>query len=834
MKGLTGILTTGSKGPRRLPSIGRLWATAFLGIGVLLAITVAAQFLLSWGAERQRSTLVLQQAAELEADGLGRQFGDLRSLLMGLVQDPHLIPRVIRFTDPSAVSALEASLARLIPGALGVRLLPPGHSAVDAKSSPPLSFAALDLLRKAERAMEPVPLEVHLVGTPDQHLATAIALRGEGENVVGVLRLAFRDSLSAVPKEVAGGKLVLQQQVRGQWANLDPASAGPAEPEGAVNIPTTTLRVGYWRSPSDAMAELGRDTLVFLALIGATGLVLRRVATRLSQDVRHDEVAVADLADALSRTGLAPAVSLRLQDSREVVERWLQKQGYSEVAKYAAQALPELPDVAIEQAPECPATPGRETGMEPRRHGLAEETLAATNIPESIFGAYDIRGLVGSGLTEGIAAQLGRAIGSEAAERGQTAVILGRDTRGSSEALARAVAAGLCDAGVDVIDLGVVPSPLVYFATRYLGTDAGVMVTASHNPPEYNGFKVIIGGVQLGGEDLKRLHGRLVRGELLRGSGRVREQALIPDYVQQIANDVSLARSLRVVVDCGGGTTVGIAPEVVRRLGCVVTAVDCEGAGASGEIADTTQPAHLGRLMQRVLAEGADLGAAFDEDGDRLGVVDSSGKIIWIDRVLMVLATDLLSRQPGSDILFDVKCSRHLSDLILEYGGRPLMVKSGHTTLKAELRATGAPLGGEWSGHILFQDRWYGFDDAVYAAARLLEILALDPRPTSEVFASFPEAVSTPELMVPMPEGSAAHLIERLVGQIPDLGQVSVSTLDGLRLEFPNGWGLVRASNTQPALVFRFEGDTEAALEQVQQSFRDLFRGLAPELALPF
>ena len=817
-----------------MPSIGRLWTAASLGIGVLLAIAVAVQFLLSWGAERQRSALILKQAAELEAAGLGRQFGDLRALLIGLVQDPNLIPRVIRFTDPIAVSSLEASLTRLVPGVLGIRLLPPGHSAVDAKSSPPLSFAALDLLRKAEQATEPVPLEVHLVGTPDQHLATAIALRGDGENVVGVLRVAFRDSLKTVLKEVAGGRLALQQQVRGQWANLDPASTGSAEPEGAALIPTTTLRVGYWRSSSDAMADLARDSLIFLALFGATGLMLRRVATRLSHDVRHDEIAVAGLAEALSRTGLAPAVSLRLQDSREVVQRWLQQQGYSEAAEYAAQPLPELPDVTIESAPAHPAAPGEEAGGEPAEAGFAEEARAATFVPESIFGAYDIRGLVGSGLTEGIATQLGRAIGSEAAERGQTAVILGRDTRGSSEALARAVGVGMCDAGVDVIDLGVVPSPLVYFATRYLGSDAGVMVTASHNPPEYNGFKVILGGVQLGGEDLKRLHGRLVRGDLLRGNGRVREQVLIPDYLQQIANDVSLARSLRVVVDCGGGTTVGIAPEVLRRLGCIVTAVGCDGATASGQIADTTQPAHLDRLMQRVVAEGADIGVAFDEDGDRLGVVDSSGKIIWIDRVLMVLATDLLSRQPGSDILFDVKCSRHLSDLILEYGGLPRMVKSGHTTLKAELRATGAPLGGEWSGHILFQDRWYGFDDAVYAAARLLEILALDPRSTAEVFASFPEAVSTPELMVPMPEGAAANLIERLVGRIPDLGQVSASVLDGLRLEFPSGWGLVRASNTQPALAFRFEGDTEAALEQIQQSFRDLFRGMAPDLALPF
>ncbi len=455
-------------------------------------------------------------------------------------------------------------------------------------------------------------------------------------------------------------------------------------------------------------------------------------------------------------------------------------------------------------------------------------------IPDEIFKAYDIRGIVGRSLTPQLVYFIGKALGSEVLAAGDTRIAVGRDGRLSGPALSEALIQGLISTGCQVEEIGLVPTGALYFAIEHLGTGSGVIVTGSHNPPDYNGFKMVIAGRTLAGEDIQRLKRRIETGELSEGSGRREKRDILEAYLERIANDIHLARPLKVVVDCGNGAAAAAAPELFRRLGCELDCLYCEVDGRfPHHHPDPSQPENLQDLIQRVRERGADIGLAFDGDGDRVGVIAPDGEIIWPDRQMILYARDVLSRHPGAEIIYDIKCSTHLGRAIEAAGGKPLMWKTGHSLIKAKLKETGAPLAGEMSGHIFFKDRWYGFDDGLYAAARLLEILARDPRPTLEVFAELPDMVNTPELRLELPEGSQHAFMERLLAEahFPD-GQLT--TIDGLRVDFDDGWGLVRASNTTPCLVIRFEGRDQATLEHIQERFRALFQRLDPQLQLPF
>jgi phosphomannomutase/phosphoglucomutase len=469
---------------------------------------------------------------------------------------------------------------------------------------------------------------------------------------------------------------------------------------------------------------------------------------------------------------------------------------------------------------------------------MAEVTPAA---PPEIFRAYDIRGILGRQLTPEIMQAIGRAIGSEAAARGDRTLMVGRDCRASSPGLTRALIAGTRAAGIDVVDLGIAPTPMVYFACCDPGPSAGAIVTASHNPPDYNGVKVVFGGVSADAATIQDLRRRILEGDLTSGSGAggLLERDISERYRERIVRDIRLARPMRLVLDCGNATVSEIAPAVFRALGCEVIALDCDPAAGMGErVPDPARPECLQALAQRVIDEGADLGLGFDGDGDRLGVIDATGGFIAADRILMCFAVDILTRHPGSEIVFDLKCTGHLAELIRRAGGRPVPWRSGHAPLKARLRESDAQIAGELSGHIMLKERWYGFDDALYAGARLLEILSRDPRPTDAIFRDFPGGIATPELALPLPEGEAERIMARVIplaDRLPDrFGDLEVQTLDGLRLDGPAGWGLVRASNTLPKLIFRFEGDDPAALAAMQERFRLLMAQAAPGLALPF
>ena len=457
-----------------------------------------------------------------------------------------------------------------------------------------------------------------------------------------------------------------------------------------------------------------------------------------------------------------------------------------------------------------------------------------TTPPASIFLPYDIRGVVGEGLDAAAAYQIGQAIGSEAAARGVDRIASGRDARASSPALQQALSDGLVASGMHVLDVGEVSTPLLYFAAYTRCGGSGVMVTGSHNPPQYNGIKVVLDEVALQGEAIGTLHQRIVDGELRKGAGSLRQEALLESYLDEMADAVQLRRPLKVVVDCGNGMAAQCAPELLRRLGCEVVPLYCEVDGSfPHHHPDPNRPENLQQLQRTVLDEGADLGIAFDGDGDRLGVVSSSGEIIWPDRLLMIFATDLLSRHPGAEVIYDIKCSRHLAEVISRAGGVPSMWRTGHSMLKQRMRERGALLAGEMSGHLLLKEGWFGFDDALFAAARLLEILSHKAQP-AEVFAALPDAVSTPELQLQMGPGEHYRLMDKLLARQDFFDGARLLSIDGLRVEYADGWGLVRASNTTPTLVLRFEADTQSALQRIEERFRSLLRELEPTLKLPF
>ncbi|NOZ52189.1 MAG: phosphomannomutase/phosphoglucomutase [Gammaproteobacteria bacterium] len=459
----------------------------------------------------------------------------------------------------------------------------------------------------------------------------------------------------------------------------------------------------------------------------------------------------------------------------------------------------------------------------------------ATAIEASIFKAYDIRGIVNETLTENAVYQIGLAIGSEANARGEQHIYVGRDGRLSGPTLIKALTQGLLDSGRDVTNIGMVPTPVLYFAAYHLGSGSGIMLTGSHNPPNYNGLKMVLGGETLAGEAIQMLRQRIENKNLDTGAGSYKAEDVTSAYLDAVLNDVKLARPLKVAVDCGNGVAGSIAPQLLKGLGCEIIELFCDVDGNfPNHHPDPSQMENLQDLISAVIGQQADIGLAFDGDGDRLGVITPDGNIIWADRQMMLYAQDVLSRNPGGDIIFDIKCTTHLARIIKEAGGNPIMWKTGHSFIKAKLKESGALLAGEMSGHIFFKERWYGFDDALYTAARLLEILANDQRNATEIFDALPNSVNTPELKLDMEEGEHFKLIERMVANA-QFGNAKITTIDGIRADFDDGFGLVRASNTTPCLVYRFESETQEGLERIKDQFRTLTEAQATTpVTLPF
>ncbi|MES2324733.1 MAG: phosphomannomutase/phosphoglucomutase [Pseudomonadota bacterium] len=457
-------------------------------------------------------------------------------------------------------------------------------------------------------------------------------------------------------------------------------------------------------------------------------------------------------------------------------------------------------------------------------------------VSPTIFKAYDIRGIIGKTLDASVAFKIGQAFGRAALAKGEKTVVIGRDGRLSGPELAAALAEGLQAAGADVIDLGVVATPMVYYGTHVLGAASGIMVTGSHNPPDYNGFKMVLAGEAIHGETITALYRSIVEhdGSNAAAPGACRTHDSRAAYLERIIGDVKMARPMKIAVDCGNGVAGAFAGDLYRGMGLDVIELFCDVDGTfPNHHPDPAHPENLQDLIRCLQETDAEIGIAFDGDGDRLGVVTKDGQIIYPDRQMMLFAADVLSRNPGAEILYDVKCTRHLAPWISKHGGRPLMWKTGHSLVKAKLRETGAPLGGEMSGHIFFKDRWYGFDDGLYSGARLLELLTRVEDP-SALMNALPMSDSTPELHLHLNEGENVALIDHLRANATFPGSDRIIDIDGLRVEYPDGFGLARSSNTTPVVVMRFEAETPAALARIQGQFRRVITAAKADADLPF
>jgi len=769
--------------------------------------------------EQQRQEDV-QAAAQAAAADVAREVGRETQALAKLF-DAAELGALVAGGGADARAAREAEIAAAHEAVLLARLVPVGTRTPDLTTRPPIGYAAIDMMSASEKSGKAPPVEALLYGSDDQHVLSIWRI-DHGGALVGHLVLAL--DVSLLPD------LMSRVNVREGYAELAQLSGGGrplvlarnGDPSlrqgpGAVRarVKDTPWRLAFWPGGSLAPPEPLVDLPDWVIPAVGGGLVVIVVLVVLVRQRAQSRVAAA-AAEAEHQKNLDAA------------------------AKSAAVKAAAAKDAG--EGGEAVSTDGVEAayaGLDeaPAKEGIVlEEEAGAMDMPAEIFRAYDVRGIVEEGLTADVVRQIGRAIGAEAYDRGQQTIVVARDGRNSGPELQAALVEGLRGVGRDVIDVGRVPTPVLYFATHYLNTGSGVMVTGSHNPPEYNGLKIMLGGETLFGDDIQALRKRAAEGGFASGKGNLQTMEVVDEYVRRVCEDVpvALGNSFRVVVDCGNGVAGEVAPKLLRALGHDVVELFCEVDGNfPNHHPDPSDPANLTYLIGTVKQENADLGFAFDGDGDRLGVVDPEGRIIWADMQMMLFAKDVLGRSPGADIIFDVKCSNRLAKVIKQLGGKPVMWRTGHSYIKNKLKESGAPLAGEMSGHIFFQDRWYGFDDAIYSAARMLEILMSFKKSPTEVFAKLPAGVSTPELRVDMAEGEQVPLVEKLV-DADGFASGKRTTIDGLRVDFADGWGLVRASNTTPSLVMRFEADNKEALARIQGEFKAAVLALNPNLELPF
>ncbi|TRO10843.1 phosphomannomutase/phosphoglucomutase [Ectopseudomonas mendocina] len=834
------------------PSLGTLLP------GLLAAlIGVGAGGALLWFADssssQARQAELAQALGSNQAAAVQQALKQLQADSLAAARNPQLL-QALQSGDSLQVSEAERSLGYW-DGVIDAHLNRRGEAVQNTSRAAPMNFAGLDMLRRAESGQQPA-VEAYRVG--QRWLAySAVALRiGENQPAQGTLLLAFDlqrllATLPALPAEYG------QVQLIQQFANTPAQVLVQRGQPGEGSAQTFSTGNPYWKIsfiPGTALMQssvpasmLGLALL--LALGGAViGLIL--VQGALQRRVNLDAGQLGQMLKELSAGKNVKAFSLSVPALDTLAQS---------LARLPRRSSPEGSSTPVKGTAAAPATqPAAKPAelVDPLFQdtdildidildedqdllGLEQSPAMSTSqsapkLPADIFRAYDIRGVVGDTLTAEYAYWIGRAIGSQSLAQGEPKVIVGRDGRLSGPELLQQLVQGLLDCGCDVTDIGMVPTPVVYFAANVLEGRSAVMLTGSHNPPDYNGFKIIIAGDTLANEQILALKTRLDNNDLASGVGSVQQVDVLQRYFKTIRDDIALAKPLRVVVDCGNGAAGVIAPQLIEALGCSVIPLFCEVDGTfPNHHPDPGKPENLVDLIARVKSENADLGLAFDGDGDRVGVVTNTGTIVYPDRLLMLFAKDVVSRNPGADIIFDVKCTRRLTPLISGYGGRPVMWKTGHSLIKKKMKETGALLAGEMSGHIFFKERWYGFDDGIYSAARLLEILSLEKRNAEQVFSAFPSDISTPEINIKVTEQTKFGMIERLQRE-GQWGEANITSIDGVRVDYPKGWGLIRASNTTPVLVLRFEADTQEELERIQDVFRTQLLKVAPDLQLPF
>ncbi len=799
--------------------------------------------------------------------------------LESMARDPALISLMKKFDD-QALAKRAAQLHKVFPYAIALRIFRAGTARLDNTTKPPIGYACLDLLTAVARGEMTPLIEVHSPNTKQQHIEIVRPVLS-GTRVIGYIQLALDIKAANIwLYDVVGKNYVEVIQKSGDQANLLLGKAGNADLKTSkasyYSVEGTRWKVAVWSPASISILPITLEALLifFLAvtLLGVVVFMLKRsVSDAISTDAinligitkdilygskQHgyhlhmpEFIVAARSIDNLKSAGTIDrerdddpnAISVgsgELSDIGSVfsgsggvsVEELDESSVSSAMRHRASQASDEK---AMFESRELSAPEAASTGSMSAAQ-ISQSAPAPAMPPPEIFKAYDIRGIVGATLTAQHAQLIGQAIGSEAIARGLKKMAFARDGRLSGPELGKAFVQGVQQTGVDVVDIGMVPTPVLYYAAIEKTGGTGVMLTGSHNPPNYNGFKMMLGGDTLAGEQIQAIRERIEANDFVSGSGQYINESIAKQYLKRILNDVKPKRQLSVVIDCGNGVAGVIAPTLFKTMGCIVTELYCDVDGNfPNHHPDPSNPENLQDLIAMVKSKRADVGLAFDGDGDRLGVVDSAGNIIYPDRYMMLFAADVLSRNHGAQIIYDIKCSSNLTKHIWEKGGEPVMWKTGHSFMKAKLKQSGAALAGEMSGHIFFKERWYGFDDGMYAGARLLEILAGINKKSAEVFAKLPDAVNTPEINVPMKEGEHHKFVDELMVKA-DFGDANVTMIDGIRADFADGWGLVRASNTTPVLVLRFEGKDKTTMQKIQHIFKTQMLAVKPDLKLPF
>lgn len=796
--------------------------TVLIAAVVMAGVSLAVSWLTgSWfagrGAETARAlgTSVQEQVHNLVQGKL--------ALVSLLAQSPEV--REGLAAGEEQIARVESRLKAHLPKVSYLRLIPGSWEDQKAQAILANSYLAEDMFREVVRKGTPALVEVLDSATDERSFAIVVPVK-EKEKVAAVIFAGF--PLSLITRSI--GKLTskdvvvtLEQVLRDNSRELAASSRlSGKNTSNRLPIPGTRWQVRY-----ASLTEFQLEWPLLAALIGGgavivlgSGLLSYR---RLAKHLQADMGTMVTLMDAtLKRTGSAiPSPHLReVAPAMEMLARYAQATYRAASAGHAAQSKAGMPQMVVEEV----------ESEEPQ----LEVALQAEQLPLSLFHASALRGLSSINLNEEIAQAVGLATGTLVRENGGQGAIVARDNRPSSDAYSAALVAGILASGCDVLDLGVAPTPLLSFALRQGRASSGVMVTGGHNSPDYNGFKIYLNGQPLNERQLLEIRERILTADFARGGGKLETLDVSGEYISHISEDIQLVEPLKVVVDGGNGVAGPLALRLLESLGCEVVPLFCEpDAGFPNHPADPADPANLTALAMEVQAHGAALGVALDVDGDALGVIDEQGGIVPADRLLMLLAGDIIRRNPGADVIYDVACSAALPEYILANGGRPIMWKTGHANMQSKLAETGGLLAGEFSGHIYIKDRWFGFDDALYVMARLLEFFSMEAAPVSSAIAALSNLVGTPWLRLDTAEGKAEQVVTAMAQQ-GDLGEADVNDLDGLRLEYAHAWGLVRSSNTQPALRFRFEAENGEELQRVQQRFRELLAAAAPELIAPF
>ena len=837
--------------------MGRIFT--FLSVIAVIMVLLASggvYWLLTTDIEQSQKNSIASLAKGV-AISISAQIDLLNLTLEKMAQDPALIVSIEK-GDPVQLKKVTSHFANYLPGAMKLRLVLPGTTTPDLTEVPHMGYADLEIVRETLTANKPPMIQGDK--GPNRHMAIAHKVV-HNDRTIGVLLASFdydflQESVSSA--ELQEGRIELKQGelVLGSSGSQNVLDNNESE---QIQVTKTNWVVEYWFPHSINLSGLGMiaGIIIISCLLVCLAFFVgyRRYSTIFYEDQRSVVKAFKDL-----MTGnLQGNYPTTINEMRVIISTAVQfkrvldnEVSNPEIPTEDSHSLDDLlsddpveMDFLSEDSGIVPEHPVKKVEMaEADSQPLNPPSLFETanmpaRTPDSsavIFRAYDIRGIVGKTLTNDIVYDIGRAIASEAQSGGCNKIVIARDGRNSSPDLSTSLANGIMSTGLNVLDLGLVPTPVLYFVTHHYEGRTGVMITGSHNPSNYNGLKMVIDGVTLADDRIQMLKRRIDDGNYATGEKGTLETntMFLNEYIGVISEDVHIARPMVVAVDCGNGAAGELAPTLLKTLGCEVIELFCDIDGNfPNHHPDPSKPENLNDLITAVQHYKADVGLAFDGDGDRLGVVDSQGKIIWPDRQMMLFAKDVISKKLGAEIIFDVKCSRHLADQIEKFGGRPLMWKTGHSYMKGKLKETGAQLAGEMSGHIFFNDRWFGFDDALYAASRLIEILSADSRPSNEVFADFPDSINTPELNVELAEGENFKFMEKML-KIADFPDATITNIDGLRVDFSTGWGLVRASNTTPSLVIRFEADNKDSLNKIQKQFKKLLLQVKPDISLPF